>query len=75
MRKPVERPQHYYKVNSLESLITTTYKRQLRDSENAVENEMLGFVHFLRGLLRTDPDRRWSVAEALQHPWLALEPE
>ncbi|GJQ12605.1 hypothetical protein GpartN1_g4396.t1 [Galdieria partita] len=32
------------------------------------------FVDFLHGLLKVDPDERWTPLEALQHPFIHLEP-
>jgi serine/threonine protein kinase len=32
------------------------------------------FVDFLHGLLRVDPDERWTPLEALQHPFIKSEP-
>ncbi|EME30002.1 Serine/threonine-protein kinase ppk15 [Galdieria sulphuraria] len=32
------------------------------------------FVDFLHGLLKVDPDERWTPLEALQHPFIKLEP-
>eukprot|EP00871_Galdieria_phlegrea_P003119 jgi/Galph1/3808/GphlegSOOS_G2494.1 len=34
----------------------------------------LSFVDFLHGLLQVDPDERWTPLDALQHPFIKLEP-
>ena len=50
----------------------------LKDPEVLPNFELLGHLSedgrsFIRGLLQKDPAQRWTGAQALQHPWLAMD--
>lgn len=51
----------------------TGYKldeENLKPLQERWEGDMFPFVHFLKQILKWDPNDRITPAEALQHPWV-----
>ncbi|KAJ1944484.1 dual specificity protein kinase yak1, partial [Linderina pennispora] len=76
-RKVDEKPsKRYFNATTMEELITTyPIRRPLSDADRVREYQSrVALIDFLRGLLQLDPDRRWTPAEAIKHPFITGKP-
>ena len=71
-------PKRYLKHDTIVDLVTKyPIKRSRANDSAAVAEEMSqrrAFVHFLKGLLNVDPQKRWTAVQAAQHPFVLGQP-
>eukprot|EP00271_Cylindrocystis_brebissonii_P010019 TRINITY_DN259_c0_g1_i1.p1 TRINITY_DN259_c0_g1~~TRINITY_DN259_c0_g1_i1.p1 ORF type:complete len:1341 (-),score=300.84 TRINITY_DN259_c0_g1_i1:710-4732(-) len=58
----------------LEDIIQGYCTWEMVQSPEAERAHRTSFIHFLRGVLQLDPDKRWTPVQALAHPFLTEEP-
>jgi dual specificity protein kinase YAK1 len=61
----------YFKSDKMEEIIMNyEYKPGLTSEEiEAERHQRRMFIHLLQGMLRWDPDLRWTPSQALRHPF------
>jgi len=71
----VELPPHkkYFILNKLEDLELYYNKSKQREKQPQELKRFECFVHFLKGLLQTNPLKRWPSSQALCHPFITGE--
>ena len=68
----VEQSKKYFKHSKLDDIIKA-YPTRRSETEREIERR-IAFTHFIRGLLRLDPQKRWTPSQAAAHPFITGEP-
>jgi dual specificity protein kinase YAK1 len=74
MKNKIPPHKKYFILNSLENLENYYSKSKQREKNPAEKDRIPAFIHFLKGLLTIDPEKRWTASQARLHPFITGEP-
>lgn len=64
----------YHQISSLDNIADARKRRKHEPAGGPAEQQKLScFIDFLKGLLRMDPETRWTPKQARRHPFITSE--
>ena len=60
-------------IKSKNSLHKSMHNSSLSLNSSNTKEDLVAFIHLMKGMLQIDPDKRWSSKQCLKHPFLTKE--
>ena len=60
-------------IKSKNSLHKSMHNSSLSLNSSNTKEDLVAFIHLMKGMLQIDPDKRWSSKQCLKHPFLGIK--
>ena len=60
-------------IKSKNSRIKSLNNSSMSINSTNIKDELVAFIHLLKGMLQIDPSKRWSCKQCLKHPFITKE--
>ena len=60
-------------IKSKNSLYKSMHNSSLSINSSINKEDLVAFIHLIKGMLQVDPNKRWSCSQCLKHPFLTKE--